>query len=318
MSRKIATPAALAGVAFTLFAVLATIVWLGVGVGKPTDASDGGNSGETPTEAAKTCEGLAYVSAAPIRSDLAFGPDVRTEIDRYDQLSESERVEAVVAHQLATWCKFPAIALANAMHRGLVQWPSSPDEWLERLKVLTEDRQEHLKLVERLLEWESNQVIRYEIVYNHDKYMSDWFDRSSGTPVLVRGNGHDIVAGWVVRRTLKDGTVLEERLECDYQLAGEVPPLTPPPPPPSTTEVGKDARTRPSQPPVVNCPSGQYADRSGHCQSTAARTTTVYNNSGGDSGDGAPGPGSTLPPTDTSLWSPGDGGGGGSLPPPGE
>lgn len=313
-NRKIATPAALAGAAFILLAIVATIVWIGV-TSKPTDAS--GNGGETPT-ASGTCGGVDYVSAAPPRNDLAFGPDVREEIAGYDQLSESERVDAVVTHQAGVWCEYPAIALANAMHRGIRNWPTSSADWLEQLKVLTEDRDAHHRLVEELAQWETDHVVTVEIAYNSNRYLSDWFDRSSGTPVLIRGNGHAVEAGWVIRRTLKDGSVLEERLVCDYQLAGEVPPLGPPPPPVTTTpEHGKDASKRPPQDPAISCPSGQYADRSGHCQSTAARTTTVYNNSGGDSGDGAPGPGVTLPTTETSLWSPGDGGGGGSLPPPG-
>lgn len=321
-TRRFAAPASLGGAALIILAVLATVLlWF----------QTGETEGEAPT--VDTCEGVDFVSAAPDRTDLAFGPDVRQEITDFDQLSNNGQVEAVLAHQLATWCKFPAIALANAMHRGIVPWPSSPDEWLAQLKVLVEDREKHHDLVEKMLKWESDHVQKYEIVYNHDKYLSDWFDRSSGQPVLTRGDGHAVEANWVIRRTLKDGSVLDERLVCSYQLAGPVPPLTPPPPgttppppvttapPPPTTSGGKDATKRPPQNPVVTCPSGQFADRdTGQCIPYSATTTTVYDNSGGDSGPGAPGPGVSTPTTDPAPdptvptnTGPGDG----SIPDPG-
>jgi len=72
-----------------------------------------------------------------------------------------------------------------------------------------------------------------------------------------------------------------------------------PPPPSTTVPGGKDATQSPPQDPVVTCPSGQYADRdSGQCVSNSTTTTTIYNNSGGDSGPGAPGSGVTTPTTD--------------------
>lgn len=308
-NRRLAPFALIGGGALIIVAVLATLVWFQLG--------------DTPTEAApKTCEGLAYVSAAPNRTDLAFGPDVRVEIANFDMLSASEQVDAVITHQTATWCRFPAIALANAMHRGIKPWPSSSEEWLAQLKVLVENREKHHALVEKMLRWESDNVVKVEIAYNSVHYQSDWFDRSSGTPVLTRGNGHAVEAGWVIRRTLRDGSTLDERLVCSYQLAGEVPPLTPPPPPPPTTtpEEGKDASKRPTQDPVVTCPQGQFADRNGHCVSPSATTTTVYNNDSGNSGPGAPGPGVTTPTTDPApdpTVPTNTGSGDGSIPDPG-
>lgn len=79
------------------------------------------------------------------------------------------------------------------------------------------------------------------------------------------------------------------------------PPVNPPGTGGSTTvpEKGKDASKRPPQDPVITCPSGQFADRlTGKCISYSSTTTTVYDNSGGDSGPGAPGPGVTTPTTD--------------------
>jgi len=74
---------------------------------------------------------------------------------------------------------------------------------------------------------------------------------------------------------------------------------TPPTSPPTTVPGGKDASERPAQDPVISCPSGQYADRNtGNCTSGGDSPPPTYNNSGGDSGPGAPGPGVSTPPTD--------------------
>jgi hypothetical protein len=99
---------------------------------------------------------------------------------------------------------------------------------------------------------------------------------------------------------------------------------SPPTTSPSTTTTtigGKDAGEKPPQDPVVTCPSGQFADRdTGQCVPYSATTTTVYDNSGGDSGPGAPGTGVTTPTTDPAPdptvptnTGPGDG----SIPDPG-
>lgn len=311
-NRRFAAPAFLAAAALTVLAVLTTVVWF---------------NGE---DSATVCGSTPFVKVAPDVDGLAFGPDVRTEITDFDKLSQEQQVDKVVVHQAETWCKYPAIALANAMHRGLVPWPNSSDEWLVHLKVLLEDQGEHNKLVEKLISWEDDQVQKYEILYIEKKYNSDWFDRSSGDPILISGRGHDTVSGWVIRRTLKDGTTLDERLVCMYQLAGPVPPIKRTPTTtttiPSTTttvpEKGKDASKRPTQNSVVNCPPGQFADRyTGTCTSfSSTTTTTVYNNGGGNSGPGAPGLGVKTPTTDPAPdptvptnTGPGDG----SIPDPG-
>lgn len=80
---------------------------------------------------------------------------------------------------------------------------------------------------------------------------------------------------------------------------GEGGTTLPPPPPPTTTPGGKDASLRPPQDQVIVCPTGQFVDRyTGECVPYSSTTTTVYNNSGGDSGPGAPGSGVTTPTTD--------------------
>ena len=100
------------------------------------------------------------------------------------------------------------------------------------------------------------------------------------------------------------------------------PPVNPPGTGGSTVpEKGKDATKRPPQDPVISCPTGQFADRvTGKCTSYSSTTTTVYDNSGGNSGPGAPGPGVSTPTTDPAPdptvptnTGPGDG----SIPDPG-
>lgn len=116
----------------------------------------------------------------------------------------------------------------------------------------------------------------------------------------------------VVFRTECGQVAVDERgnlyVPCD---CGKFRTYSPPPPstPPSTTTpsttsttvpTGKDAELRPEQDPVISCPPGQYADRvTGTCTtSESGSPPPTYDNSGGDSGPGAPGSGVTTPTTD--------------------
>jgi hypothetical protein len=201
----------------------------------------------------QACDGISYVGIAPDVSEgsIAFGPAAQTRIANFEALSAEEKTKAVVADEHKVGCQYSAQALTQAVHRGLEPWPTSDQDWTTRLQKLHGDRKAHRELMVRVEEW--NAKASAEAVYLDTPYNSDWLERTASGPMLRQGPGHDDVAGWVIKWTHQDGTVVLERIICMYQLV--IPPgvpgcvYCPPPPPPCPIPIG----VRADQWDSVNC-----------------------------------------------------------------
>lgn len=209
---------------------------------------------------ALNCEEINYVGVAPDvpEGSVAFGLSIETRVTDFSSLKGEDLVNAVKKDENMVGCQYASQAYTQAIHRGILPWPNSDEEWATKLLEISGNRQVHLDLMAQVQLW--NSEASAEVIYLDESYNSDWLVRTGYGPFLRQGSGHDDVAGWVIRWTHvnADGTtsVVTERLTCMYQWVGEVPPGVPPcdctppppcecPPPPSTTTT--------TQPPCVDC-----------------------------------------------------------------
>lgn len=340
-TRRFAAPAFMAAAAFTVLAVLATILWFSV--------SEQTVSGEVPaTITTVVTEGesspwplidgqtmpTGAVEGEGLTGSLRNLGVVETPWTEYltDQITARATAEPLFAASLAQ--EFGGDAAGQVAFWGLSglwdeNWTDAGDSFLQVLGGEIQDR--FLGVADSLPAGKVSVVMAnaerdaVRLTFASDELVNVGrlvvFSTECGqVGVDVRGN-------------------LYVPCECG-RFKIYRPPTPPPPPttptttqppvttapttvPPATTSTspGKDSSESPAQDPVVTCPSGQFADRvTGECVPYSATTTTVYDNSGGDSGPGAPGPGVSTPTTDPAPdptvptnTGPGDG----SIPDPG-
>lgn len=321
-NRKFAAPAFLAAAAFTILAVLATILWFqpGEGSGSPPETT---GPTETTTSPWPLIDGQSMpngeVEDVELTGQLRNLGVIETPWTEYlvDQVTARARAEPLFAISLAQ--EFGAEAARLVAFWGLSglwdeDWTKAGDGFLKVLDGEIQNR--YLGTADNLPEGKLQVVLA---------------NAERDAVRLTFASSELVDVGLLVVFSTECGQVAVDArgnlyVPCDCGRFKIYRPPTPPttvPPTtsPPTTTGGKDAAVRPSQDPVVTCPSGQFADRdTGVCTPYSATTTTVYDNSGGDSGPGAPGPGVTTPTTDPAPdptvptnTGPGDG----SIPDPG-
>jgi hypothetical protein len=198
------------------------------------------------------CGNIEYIGIAPEvpEGSVAMGPSIETRVTGFEALSAADKVEAVKKDGNEVGCQYASQAYTQAIHRGILPWPTSDKEWTDQLLKIDGDRKVHHDLMRKVSEWKAEASA--EVLYLDTPYTSDWLVRIAGDePLLRQGPGHADVAGWVVKWTHAnaDGTtsVVIERLVCMYQWVGEIPPSVPPcdcpppPPPPCPPPVGVPA-----------------------------------------------------------------------------
>jgi len=218
-----------------------------------------------PASADDECESVEYLSMAPevTPGSVAFGPSIETRIENFSSLKGQELVDAVKEDEKLMSAQYASQTYTQAIHRGILPWTSSDQEWIDQLVVLDADPTARCELFGKIQDW--NTKASAEVIYLDQSYNSDWLVRSDYGPFLRQGPGHDDAAGWVIRWTHEDGTVVIERLTCMYQWVGEIPPSVPPvttppceacTPPPTTPCSGKTCETPPPSPTIPPAPGG--------------------------------------------------------------
>lgn len=248
-------------------AVVVAIVLLALGsitgiIGGDDPPADAGND---------VCKDIPYVRIDPDMSayktasgqlPIAFGSSIETRVADALTLTGVDQVKAVTADEFTVGCEYASQTLTQAIHRGIQSWPTSDQDWTDRLLKLDADREAQHELMGKVVKWQAEASA--EVYYDPTpSYNSDWLERTGFGPMLRQGPGHDNAIGWVIKWTHEDGTVVIERLTCMYQWVGEIPPTVPPPgtppvvtPPTTTVPPGTTVPTATTTPTNTTVPSG--------------------------------------------------------------
>lgn len=251
-----------AKIAISVFTVVVLaaigVVFLFGGDDEPDKASASASTRRTttttepePEPGTEACDGIEYLGVEPDIEGVEFGDDAVEAIENFENLTPGERALEVEKLQRQDWCEYSLFAMTAAIHRGIVEWPANDGEWVASISELHDDRAKHAALVQKILDWEQENVDRLEVVHVEGEYFSDYVARQNEGPALLRhGTGSSSGPGYVVRRHLKDGTILTERLGCRWQIVSEVPPPVPPiKPPPVAPPLENPPPEEPPPPP---------------------------------------------------------------------